>query len=245
MRAGLPTLSVRTAGDHDILVERTIAKAARDAGDERIPADGEPHGPLLLVGDVVTDEPVSVDDLLGRVGIDALRFAALYAAAPARPIRWNDEVARHCAGFLDRLWGFAQPRLEAATIPEEPSIDGSQRAHRLLGKWCRIAVERVTENLAAAETHRATRNVMLLLERIEDFEARAAEGANELSGTDRDAVAFALIVLVQLVAPLAPHLAQELWETAGRPGLVADEPWPTVDAAERRLELAGSGGRPS
>jgi leucyl-tRNA synthetase len=227
MRSGAPALSVRSAGsDLDILTERTIAKALRDAVDASEPTDGEPHGPTVIVGDVTAEQSASPKAHSGNAG-DAVRFALLYSAAPSKQICWRDDVVRHCSRFLDRLSSYAEPRLAfAAASDDHRSAREAIREHRPLAKWSRIAAERVTENLAAVDTHRATRNVMMLLQRIEDFECRlAVKRGDGLDDADRAAIASALLTLVQLLSPLAPDTAQGLWERGGMPGLVAEH-WP-------------------
>ena len=73
--------------------------------------------------------------------------------------------------------------------------------------------------------HRATRNLMALLERIEDFEARVA-ARREPTAEDREAMVYALCLLLRLLAPVAPHIAEELWARSGSEGFVADAGWP-------------------
>ena len=63
---------------------------------------------------------------------------------------------------------------------------------------------------------RAAHNTMLLFTRIQDFEQRALEQrGGELEPADREAIVAALLLLVQLLAPLTPHIAEELWSLAG------------------------------
>lgn len=127
--------------------------------------------------------------------------------------------------FLLRLWSFAIPRVDA-TSPWQ--IDTTSHMRRRLKGWCDIATERITENLVALDTHRATRNVMTLLERIMDFERRLLESESELNTQDRQAISTSLLLLTRLLAPLAPHLAEELWERSGADHSVADADWPAI-----------------
>ncbi len=61
---------------------------------------------------------------------------------------------------------------------------------------------------------------------MQDFEQRAAAArGGELDDRDREAIVEALLLCVQMLAPLAPHLAEELWATAGMDSLVSTEPW--------------------
>ena len=74
--------------------------------------------------------------------------------------------------------------------------------------------------------HRVTRNLMHLFERIEDFEPRRAARDEHLSVADREAVVVALRIFVRLLAPVAPHLAEELWARSGSGEPVVSAAWP-------------------
>ena len=163
-----------------------------------------------------------------QFGADAVRFAVLHVAAPAKAVTWDDGVLVHCARFLERLWAFAEPRLRAQSELDWPAeIARDDPLRRRLGGWLATAIRKITENFEQSDMHKATRNAMTLLGRIEDFEERARQRRGELVEEDKQAIAIALATLVQLVAPIAPHLAEELWEHAGFDGFVAEVPWPT------------------
>jgi leucyl-tRNA synthetase len=104
-------------------------------------------------------------------------------------------------------------------------LDVSDGLRRRLAGWCETAVAKITENYARLDMHRAARNLITLFERIEDFEGRVA-ARREPTAEDREAVAYALCVLVRLLAPIAPHVAEELWSRTGSEGFVADAGWP-------------------
>ncbi len=70
---------------------------------------------------------------------------------------------------------------------------------------------------------------MRLFDRIKDFEKRVLARDERLSAADRDALLSALGVLAQLLAPLAPHIAEELWIALGNDG-GAQTPWPGVSS---------------
>ena len=97
------------------------------------------------------------------------------------------------------------------------------------------ATEKITNEFNSVQPHRAARNVMLLLERIEDFEARTLALRDDLDNEDRRALGWALRRLVQFIAPISPHLAEELWRAGGGDGFAAIAPWPigATDPKER------------
>lgn len=223
----LPTArTVVDAGASAALLDaRTVAKALRDAGALTGLDDGEPHGPTLMHAPLEL-EGAGVEELIAAHGGDAVRFALLLAAAPERRFAGDDAVVRQAAGFLADLRAFAEPRLSGAPAPDA-RIDAGDGLRRRLARWCDTAVERSAENHERAAMHRATRNAIELLARIQDFERRVAEH-RDVAGPDREAVAIALGVLLRLLAPLAPTVADELWRAAGHPGTPAEAAWPAL-----------------
>jgi leucyl-tRNA synthetase len=215
---------------------RLGAKMLRDIGVLEFLADGEPFAASLMHEMVQKDgrkmskhlgNVVNPQNLVDEYGADAVRFAVLFAAAPSRAFNWNDLALRHCASFLSNFWSYAQPRLEARQgLPEAAEIDTSDKWRSRLALWCDKGVERVTQHFERLEPHQATRNIMRFADRVQDFEKRVVKARGELSEADEDALAIALLQVVALLAPIAPHMAEELWRRAGREGFVCQAPWP-------------------
>jgi leucyl-tRNA synthetase len=228
----LPAQQVILGADDGGLLfdQRASAKALRDCGLLSQLKDDEPFAAVSMhqsVNQANPKERIHIDGLIKRSGADAVRLAMLFTAAPANALPWNARTLQYCHGWLSSFWSYTLPRLQA--LDDLPEIDDGQGAVALRGRlarWSRIAVERVTENLEGLRMHRAVRNVMTLLLRIEDFEQRVLEQCGELAPADSSALSDALIIAVQLLAPLAPHIAEELWATAGREGFVAAAAWP-------------------
>ena len=139
---------------------------------------------------------------------DGVRFALLHVAAPAKELEADEDLLARAASALSALRAFAEPRLGSAEHGSR--IDASDGLRRRLASWCDTAVSRVLENYRSLETHRATRNVIELRKRIEDFESRVTDYRGEVAGADAEAVAVATRALVGLLAPIAPGVATEL-----------------------------------
>jgi leucyl-tRNA synthetase len=73
--------------------------------------------------------------------------------------------------------------------------------------------------------------VMTLVERIRDYERRVLRVQDSLTASDQAALQRALLDAVVMLAPLAPHIAEELWSAAGQEGLVCNAPWPAAEPA--------------
>jgi leucyl-tRNA synthetase len=224
-----------------VLTERMVAKALRDRGVLDFLRGGEPYGPTVmhemvrLSGEKMSKHlgnVVSPGALVERFGADAVRFAILYAAGPARSFNWNEEVVRYCAAFLERLWTFAEPRLRGVSADKTAlAFEQGDYLRRKLATWSATAVVRITKNLEALEMQRATRNAIFFLGRIEDFETRVLARRHTADAQDTEAIVVALRLLSQLLAPMTPHIAEELWQRAAGQGLLHETPWPTGTSA--------------
>jgi leucyl-tRNA synthetase len=182
---------------------------------------------------------VDPNELVATVGADTVRLAVLHAASPGRIFNWNEQPVRYCQIFLKKLFGYAEGRLrEWGPQGGGARIDTSEKLRRRLANWCAVACTKVAENFEGLEMQRAAHNTMLLLTRIQDFEQRALhQRGGELEPADREAIVAALLLLTQMLAPLTPHIAEELWSLAGHTTLVSTAPWPDV-AVPRQSEKA-------
>jgi leucyl-tRNA synthetase len=227
---------------------RATAKALRDAGPWSWLADGEPfshtlvHEMVQLDGEKMSKHlgnVVDPDALVAAVGADAVRLAVLGAAAPRNPLRWTDDVLRRSSGFVSELWDFAEARLcVRPQPPEDAAFETSDHLRARLARWCAAAIRRVTEDVEQLNLHRAADNVVQLLAQIQRFEARALQRRGELEASDAEAVVLALRVLIRLLAPMAPHVCDELWTIGGCEGLASELPWP---AGAGRSDTAQAG----
>lgn len=223
-------------GGGSMFDQRMTAKVLRDVGVLPQLEHGEPHERVLMHEMVHLDgkkmskhlgNVVDPDELLARVGADVVRLAVLYAAAPTNILTWTEQALQYCKKWLHGFWQYALPRIEGAgELPEPDPEEGAVRLRRRLENWRGVAVRRITENMDGLELHRAARNVMTLVERVRDFEQRVVRQQGELTASDTAALQRALLTAVQLLAPLAPHVAEELWAAAGQEGLVVEAPWP-------------------
>ena len=252
LRHWLPSERVVAGSDSGNFVfdQRIVTKALRDIGPLAFLSDGEPFAGCLFHEMVISDgrkmskhlgNVVDPDELVDRFGADTVRLALLYAARPQRSLNWSDSAVLRSHRFLTQVWEYSQSRLAAAEelaagheLAQAERADGEQptdtteHLRRRLEKWCQTAVEKITEEMEGLEMHSAVRNVMRLFDRIRDFEKRVLARQGGMGQADSDALLEALTLLCQLLAPFAPHLAEELWIAFDRGVLGAQVPWPGV-----------------
>lgn len=222
--------------------QRMTAKALRDVGALPWLEDGEPFRSVLMHEMVRTDgqkmskhlgNSVDPATIVEEVGADALRLAVLVSAAPRKPLAWSDGNLRRSRDFLQELWEYAEPRLRRADALRdaagELAIDEDDPLRRRLARWCDAAIRRVTEDIEEMALHKATDNVLALFKRIRQFEARVVGRRTTLAEEDERAIVAALLVLLRLLSPFAPHVGEELLEIGGS----SASAWPSSRELER------------
>jgi leucyl-tRNA synthetase len=237
LRYWLPSERLVAGSDSGNFVfdQRTVTKALRDLGPLAFLADGEPFAGCLFHEMVIRDgrkmskhlgNVVDPDELVERYGADTVRLAVLYAARAQKPLNWSDSAVLRCHRFLGQVWDYTVAQL--ARAPEAVEKDTSEHLRVKLGQWCQAALERTTADMDELEMHSAVRNLMRLFDRIKDFEKRVLAREPALSAANLEALTAALAMLVQMLGPFTPHLAEELWHALGGDEGVTQTPWPGV-----------------
>jgi leucyl-tRNA synthetase len=244
LRHWLPSERLVAGSDSGNFVfdQRIVTKALRDLGPLAFLGHGEPFAGCLFHEMVISEgrkmskhlgNVVDPDELVERYGADTVRLAVLFAARPQRSLNWSDSAVLRCHRFLNQVWEYTLrqlPEADPGSGPEaeEQMRDTSEHLRLKLSQWCENATKRTTEDMESLEMHSAVRNVMRLFDRIKDFEKRVLAREEGLSSANRGALLEGLGVLVQLLGPLAPHMAEELWLALGEEEHGAQTPWPGV-----------------
>ncbi len=151
---------------------------------------------------------INPDEYFARVGSDAFRAYLLFMGPYDQDNDFSDTNLVGVTRFLERVW-----RLVVEPAPEHgPGVD-MRPMHRY--------IKRVTEQLDAYQYHTAIAGLMEYSNWI---------GANR-DGFTREQRAEALRTLTLLLAPITPHLAEELWERRGGAYSVHRQSWPAFDPA--------------
>jgi leucyl-tRNA synthetase len=132
---------------------------------------------------------------------------------PERDVIWTEEGVQGAFRFVQRLWRLTNETAERTKLPSGQSAL-RRASHRALDRFSR-AVEDLRFNTGVATAYTLASEIEAAL--------RSGEEVPDLHE--------AATILVQMVAPMMPHLAEECWRVLGCEGLVAQAPWPVIDPA--------------
>ncbi len=161
--------------------------------------------------------------IIEAYGADTARLFMLSDTPPERDLEWSSTGVEGAWRYLQRVHRLiAEPPVALAPIgaaSREPLSASALELRRIVHR----TIAAVTEDIEQFGFNRAVAHIRELTNALEKFDARDP-AAPVLLREAHETVA-------KLLQPIAPHLAEELWQRLGHAGLVADEPWPTADAA--------------
>lgn len=202
-----------------LLYARFFTKALRDLGYLWF---GEPfvrlfnQGQIVLRGRRMSKSRGNVeapDTYVEQYGADSFRLFLMFIGPWEEGADWDAAGIEGTFKFLKRLWTLVLAHSSAPAHDGPPIEELERLRHR--------SIKRVTE---AMERFRWNIAVAALMEYLRDIQA--AKGSEQSISYDR-----ALRSLLLLLAPMAPHISEELWQRLGATRSIHLESWPTYDPA--------------
>ena len=154
---------------------------------------------------------VDPDDIIDQYGADTARWFVMSDSPPERDVEWTASGAEAAWKHLQRVWRLT------VEITEDSSEDTSNDIE--LEKAKNIAIDAVTNGVEGFAFNKSI--------------AALYQFANVLakSPASKSAKTDAMLTMAQLMQPMTPHLAEEIWCTLGGNGLVTEAKWPILDAS--------------
>jgi leucyl-tRNA synthetase len=236
-----------------LIYSRFFTRVFRDLG---LVDDAEPFSQLLTQGMVLREgavmskskgNVVDPDDMLRKYGADALRLYVMFVAPPEKEVEWTDAGLEGSFRFLARVWRLVDHWSEAVAGEGIGlgDCDCSER-ERALRRKTHDTIRRVTADID--ERQHLNTAVSALMELVNELYAfsettftgppgRREDDAPVGEAERRETLAVVkegIEALVLMLAPFAPHTAEELWERLGHPGTLGAARWPAFDADAAR-----------
>jgi leucyl-tRNA synthetase len=175
---------------------------------------------------------VGIDETVEKHGVDAMRMFLLKATPPEDTMEWTDEGIGGRIRFLDRVWRACEPllaRAKAANLGELPEMRGD--AQRELVRAVHAALKSGAEETQTRRFHYNT-----TLARLDELVNALTKLVQNAGANEDPAVLYAAHALPIVLAPFAPHIAEELWHRMGHESSVHLERWIAPDP--RALEVS-------
>ena len=171
------------------------------------------HGLILAKGGEKMSKSkgnvVNPDGIVEAVGADALRLYEMFMGPFDQAIAWDENGIVGTRRFIERVWKLR----EKVTLDTKKSNDVSAEADKLVHR----TIKKVSEDI---ETMRFNTAVSALMIAVNEMEKMPTISQDHYG------------IMLQLLAPFAPHVADELWASMGNKKSIHTEPWPVFDPAK-------------
>jgi leucyl-tRNA synthetase len=211
-----------------LMYSRFLMMALHDGG---WTAHDEPFKNLLTQGMVLKDgakmskskgNVVDPDDILREFGADTARFFILSDSPPQMDFDWKDTAVEGCFKFLQRVWRLLTDHKSAICFGAElPAYDAMRSTERELYQLTNKTVFGVTKDIESAFQFNT------VISKIREFVNFL--GKYEAGNAPDPVFSHAVVNLLKLLAPITPHMAEELWQRLGGDGSIHTHAWPVYD----------------
>ncbi|GEM82905.1 leucine--tRNA ligase [Meiothermus hypogaeus] len=200
----------------------TLEEARKSGAELRTHEDGTTHFWKAATMSKSLGNGVMVGPFVKEQGADIARITILFAAPPENEMIWTEEGVQGAWRYLNRVYRMvAEHRMELkaqSDLYEPSALEGT---HKGLYQKLHQTIKKVTEDLEALRFNTAIAALMELLNTLSDY--RKEQGITPV-------YRHAVLCYLQMLAPFAPHLAEELWHEFHNSS-VFSALWPQVDEA--------------
>jgi leucyl-tRNA synthetase len=203
--------------------------APEDVADPANPVDPQTGDSLEVFYEKMSKSKyngVDPKSVLAKYGADTARMFILFKAPPEKDLEWDDADVEGQFRFLNRVWRLVTEYITTVGAHGgSPSGDLSSgdlsKDEKTLRRAIHTAIQAITEDIGGDyQFNTAVSELMKLSNALTDTPTK-----------DSPVYAEGVRALVLLLAPFAPHLADELWHQLGHEDSVHRAPWPVVDTS--------------
>ena len=200
--------------------EQWIPSALVDPADPRDPDTGEALEVCYATMSKSKGNGVAPEEVIAKYGVDTARMFILFKAPPEKDLEWEDADVEGQFRFLNRVWRLVAEFVDSSNAAGDRPNSPSKIAKDLL-RAIHTAIKEVSEDLEGDYQFNTAVSELMKL----------SNALNEAKCLDSPVYAEGIQTLIVLLAPFAPHIAEELWHQLGNSESVHVQSWPQFDPA--------------
>jgi leucyl-tRNA synthetase len=191
-----------------------------DPADPRDPKTGDPLQLVYATMSKSKGNGVAPEDVIAKYGVDTARMFILFKAPPEKDLEWDEADVEGQFRFLNRVWRLVTDYI-ASGVSRGNTLSDLTKSEKDLRRAIHTAIKAVSEDVEDEyQFNTAVSELMKLSNALTDASCK-----------DSPIYAEGIETLVVLLAPFAPHIADELWHLMGNSNSVHTHAWPAFDSA--------------
>ena len=163
---------------------------------------------------------IDPEQIINEYGADSARWFVLSDSPPERDINWSEAGIQGSWRFCQKIWSLIQNNIEVFTIDSnENSLDISEKA-LALQREIHNGLLQVTTSIEKFQMNVSVAKVYEMVNHLSRFDSKKP--------ADQSIIKESLEILIRIIEPMTPHLAEECWAIIGKTSHLTTEPWPEV-----------------
>jgi leucyl-tRNA synthetase len=172
---------------------------------------------------------VDPDDIIATYGADVARWFMLSDSPPDRDVIWSDERVQGASRFVQRLWRLVNDSAAIANSAPAARPASFGPGALALRKAAHGALDKVSGGIERLHFNVCLAHIREFANALADVLPRDGQPVADYTPDLAWAVREAALILVQLISPMMPHLAEECWHVLGQKGLISEAAWPQIE----------------
>lgn len=157
--------------------------------------------------------------MVERYGADTVRLFMMFAAPPEMTLEWSDSGVEGAQRFLRRLWKLTYDLNNAGGAASGQSLNANQKQLR---RELHKTIAKVSDDMGRRQHFNTA--IAAIMELLNHLQKAPLE-----SEADRQVLAESIDAMVRMLAPIVPHICEQLWQELGHQEPLSFADWPTVD----------------
>lgn len=187
-----------------------------DSADPKDPETGEKLEVSYKTMSKSKNNGVAPEDVINKYGADTARMFILFKAPPEKDLEWDDADVEGQFRFLNRVWRLVNEFTDAKVTPTNGDLTKPEKDLR---RAIHTAIKNITEDLE--DDYQFNTGVSELM--------KLSNSLTDAKCKDSPVYKEGITTLILLLAPFAPHIADELWQLIGNSKSVHTQAWPKAD----------------
>tara|TARA_B100001741_G_C16553027_1_gene600524 strand:+ start:323 stop:2905 length:2583 start_codon:yes stop_codon:yes gene_type:complete len=163
---------------------------------------------------------IDPEKIITEYGADSARWFVLSDSPPERDINWSESGIQGSWRFCQKIWSLIQNNIDVFKTKNEKNLNDISDKAKELQREVHTSLSQVTTSIEKFQMNVSVAKIYEMVNHLSKF--------NSENPKDKSVMKESLEILIRIIEPMTPHLAEECWKIIGKTSDLTTEPWPKV-----------------
>jgi len=163
---------------------------------------------------------IDPEEIIYKYGADSARWFVLSDSPPERDINWSESGIQGSWRFCQKIWSLVQNNIEVFQGTSNEDFQNISEKAKELQREVHVSLSQVTTSIEKFQMNVSVAKIYEMVNHLSKFNTEKSE--------DKSVLKESLEILIRIIEPMTPHLAEECWKIIGKTSELSTQPWPIV-----------------